>query len=319
MSTRKNTVLLKRSNVSGAVPIAGQLQLGELALNTADAKLYTSGTTKNSILQIGWDKVSKTGDTMTGTLSATSISATTFYGNGSNLTGISVSGSSSNILVTAGTFTNNTLVLTNSTGGTVTTPINNFTGLTINGIISATTMSATTYYGNGSNLNLGYVSFSQTSTGNVSGSTNEFTLISGGTGSLVIPTTKFIVGKSYRVNAGGVLSTAASNATTFTFRVKLGNNIIAATSALNVGTSVTNRAWQVQSSFVIRSIGTGGTVMASGMYSDSSSVVTNCDNGAVVTILDTTTGQTLNFTAQLSQTAAANRVSMTTFLLEETS
>jgi hypothetical protein len=79
MGTRKNTFLVKRSNIAGNVPAAGQLLLGELALNTADVKLYTSGTTSNSILPIGWDRISRTGDTMTGSFSAPTISATTYY------------------------------------------------------------------------------------------------------------------------------------------------------------------------------------------------------------------------------------------------
>ncbi len=79
MATRKNTFLVRRSNVAGNVPTAGQLLLGELALNTADVKLYTSGTTTNSILPIGWDRISRTGDTMTGSFSAPTISATTYY------------------------------------------------------------------------------------------------------------------------------------------------------------------------------------------------------------------------------------------------
>ena len=77
MANRKNTFLIKRSNVAGKVPAAGDLQLGELALNTADNILYASGTTANSILPIGWDRVARTGDTMTGSLFAPSISATT--------------------------------------------------------------------------------------------------------------------------------------------------------------------------------------------------------------------------------------------------
>jgi hypothetical protein len=36
-----NTLKLKRSSVSGKVPTTGDLQLGELALNTFDGKLYT--------------------------------------------------------------------------------------------------------------------------------------------------------------------------------------------------------------------------------------------------------------------------------------
>jgi len=91
MAERKNKFLIKRSNIPGKVPTQGDLLLGELALNTADVILYTSGTTENSILPIGWDRVSRTGDTMTGnlfapSLSATTISGETYFGDGSNLT-----------------------------------------------------------------------------------------------------------------------------------------------------------------------------------------------------------------------------------------
>mgnify|MGYP003654839927 FL=1 len=73
MANRKNTFLVKRSNIAGKVPAAGDLLLGELAINTADGILYASGTTANSILPIGWDRVARTGDTMTGGLFAPSI------------------------------------------------------------------------------------------------------------------------------------------------------------------------------------------------------------------------------------------------------
>ena len=66
MANRQNTFLLKRSNVPGKIPQSGDLNLGEIALNTADGILYTSGTTQNQILPIGWDRISRTGDTVTG-------------------------------------------------------------------------------------------------------------------------------------------------------------------------------------------------------------------------------------------------------------
>ena len=123
MANRKNTFLLKRSNIAGKIPSAGDLQLGELALNIADNILYASGTTANSILPIGWDRVARTGDTMTGGLFTPYLSATT---------------------ISATTYLN--LPPTTFSGGTVTGPTNFTNGLTAN------TMSATTYYGDGSNL-----------------------------------------------------------------------------------------------------------------------------------------------------------------------
>jgi thiol-disulfide isomerase/thioredoxin len=66
MSNRETTLLLKKSGVAGKIPTS--LKLGELAINFSDVILYASGTTANSILPIGWDRVARTGDTMTGNL-----------------------------------------------------------------------------------------------------------------------------------------------------------------------------------------------------------------------------------------------------------
>jgi hypothetical protein len=70
MAIRQNTLLIKRSNVIDKIPPLSGLTLGEIALNTADAKLYslyTSGSvTPSEVRQIGWDRISRTGDTVTG-------------------------------------------------------------------------------------------------------------------------------------------------------------------------------------------------------------------------------------------------------------
>lgn len=80
MTNRKNTFLIKHSNTPGKVPTAGDLLLGELALNTADVILYASGTTANTILPIGWDRVARTGDTMTGALYVPYLNIKNFTG-----------------------------------------------------------------------------------------------------------------------------------------------------------------------------------------------------------------------------------------------
>ena len=113
MANRDTRFLIKRSNVPGKIPTNGDLLLGELGLNTADAILYTSGTTANTILPIGWDRVARTGDTMTGGLftpylTATTISATTYQ----NLP--------TDVFVTGGTYTSGNAIFTNNTGGTFT-------------------------------------------------------------------------------------------------------------------------------------------------------------------------------------------------------
>jgi len=72
MANRQNTLLIKRSNIVGKIPQLSGLTLGELALNTADAKLYTlftSGTTgATEVREIGWDKVNISGGTINGNL-----------------------------------------------------------------------------------------------------------------------------------------------------------------------------------------------------------------------------------------------------------
>lgn len=148
MANRQSTFLLKRSNVAGKIPTSGDLLLGEMALNTADVILYTSGTTANSILPIGWDRVARTGDTMTGQLNVPTISATTYL----NLP--------IDIYVTGVTYNNaNQFTFTNNTGGTFNTLFNTVTGLTVNGDLtvtgttSAEILTATTVTGLTTNVN----------------------------------------------------------------------------------------------------------------------------------------------------------------------
>ena len=148
MANRTNTFLIKRSNVPGKVPSAGDLILGELALNTADVKLYASGTTANSIIPIGWDRVAITGDTMTGTLYLPTISATTYL----NLpVDVRVTGGTFNPATSTITFTNNTGGTFNVSGITVSSSSSSFTGGTVTGAtrftngLTANTISATTY------------------------------------------------------------------------------------------------------------------------------------------------------------------------------
>jgi hypothetical protein len=87
-------------------------------------------------------------------ISATTISATTFYGNGSNLTGLVTK----DTYVTGGTYSSGTAIFTNNTGGTFsvtgfsTSTAASFTGGTVSGStvftngLTANTVSATTYY-----------------------------------------------------------------------------------------------------------------------------------------------------------------------------
>lgn len=109
MATRNNTFLLKRSNVPDKIPALSGLTIGELGLNTADAKLYTlytSGTTgATEVRQIGWDRLS--------TISGGTVSGETIFISG-------VTGSSFNISSIPTNNNSNSQILTrNSTTGNV--------------------------------------------------------------------------------------------------------------------------------------------------------------------------------------------------------
>jgi hypothetical protein len=125
MANRSSTFLIKRSNVVNKIPAISGLTLGELALNIADAKLYTLYTggaaSPTEVRQIGWDRLSISGGTIFGNILVNgSVSATTFYGDGSQLTGIVASGDN---YVTGGTFNSstNTLYLYRQNGEVVIT------------------------------------------------------------------------------------------------------------------------------------------------------------------------------------------------------
>jgi len=84
-----------------------------------------------------------------GNLETQIVSATTYFGSGSNLTGIPY--------VTGGTYSNGTVTFTNNTGGTfnVSGFSTSFTGGTVSGeTIITGGLSATTMSGDGSNLNM---------------------------------------------------------------------------------------------------------------------------------------------------------------------
>jgi len=95
MANRSSTFLIKRSNVVNKIPAISGLTLGELALNIADAKLYTLYTggaaSPTEVRQIGWDRLSISGGTIYGslkvndTLTANTIHTTYIYDRNNSL------------------------------------------------------------------------------------------------------------------------------------------------------------------------------------------------------------------------------------------
>jgi hypothetical protein len=133
--------------------------------------------------------ISNSDSRIIGGLTATTISATTLFGNGSNLTGIpsftggTIAGATrftggltantisattyfnlpTDVSVTGATYSNNTFTYTNNTGGTFSTLFNTMTGLTITGNLTVTGSTQSLFSGNSSST---LVRITQTGTGN---------------------------------------------------------------------------------------------------------------------------------------------------------
>jgi hypothetical protein len=134
--TTKNTKITDLKNyVLTAVSADTNTFITGFTYNENTFTLYdNSGSTFNA------DINTMTGLTVNGILTATTISGGTFYGDGSNLSGISTT----DWYITGFTYNDNTFTLYDNSGNTFNADINTMTGLTVNGILTATTINVTT-------------------------------------------------------------------------------------------------------------------------------------------------------------------------------
>lgn len=168
-----------------------------------------------------------------------------------------------------------------------------------------------------SDLGLQRLLFSQTNTVTVTNTNTETTLVGTGVGSLTITPDKWVVGKTYRFTAYGVLGTDGTNPATTTFQAKLNSTTIAATSGLFQGTGTTGRNYTISMTFVCRATGSTGAVFSEGFYTDKNAAINLFDNGTFSTTVDMTTNQTFDFTILMNNTGAGNTVNTTIMTLEQ--
>lgn len=86
-------IILKRSGIQGSVPTTASIDLGELALNTYDGKafMHKSGSTEE-VVEFVVTGARITGSiNLSGAVSASIVSASMFYGDGSGLRNITAS------------------------------------------------------------------------------------------------------------------------------------------------------------------------------------------------------------------------------------
>jgi len=141
---RDARLITKRTSVPGKIPTGTTgnelnfIKSGELASNLADHTLW--GFDGVNVFEYGSNSfLGLTGGTVSGDLIITGnsilniVSATTYFGDGSNLTGIS---GSTDTFVTGFTYTPNSFTISQNDGSNYSAIIDELSGLTINGVLS---------------------------------------------------------------------------------------------------------------------------------------------------------------------------------------
>lgn len=143
----------------------------------------------------------------------------------------------------------------------------------------------------------------------------ETTLIGSGVGSLSIAANSAAAGRTYIIDLQGYYSTKAAPVGNITLNFKLGTTTICTTGAVPALQGNKNQAyWRARCVVTFRTIGSTGTVYAQG--------TADFDNGAGAyihlpmkttgtTTIDTTTGQTIDFTATWATSNIANTLTAT--------
>jgi hypothetical protein len=154
-----NTVLIKRSGTANAVPVAGNLVAGELAINFTDGNLFYKNA-GNVVTVIASNQFSSVTGNVTGgniltggTISAVgNITGNYFIGNGSQLTGVVTAAGSSIVNGTSNVVVAANGNVTVGVAGTATVATFTTTGLSTNTVIATGNVTGNYFIGNGSQL-----------------------------------------------------------------------------------------------------------------------------------------------------------------------
>lgn len=148
----------------------------------------------------------------------------------------------------------------------------------------------------------------------------ETSLINGGVGTLSVPANGFQVGDSFIANLYGHISCVGT--ATIQIRVKSGSTLLADTGIIALDVT-TNKHWNFEVSFTIRSLGTigVGSIVSAGVFSYIKNSGLNFEGTNFVnlnnTTFDTTILNTLNITAQWNTNNAGNNIYSDIFVLNK--
>jgi hypothetical protein len=163
--------------------------------------------------------------------------------------------------------------------------------------------------------------FAQTSNSiPVTATTVETTVIDGGVGTLSVPANGFQVGDSFYAILSGIISSA--NNETIRIKVKSGSIILGDSGLISLPTT-TNKHWDLQIHFTVRSIGGPGVaqIMISGAltYSKDSSNAFEGQDFSLLnnTTFNTTIPNTIDITVQWGSSNASNSIYSQIFILNK--
>lgn len=146
----------------------------------------------------------------------------------------------------------------------------------------------------------------------------ETTILDGGIGTLSVPTNGFNPGDSFHVKIGGIVS--ANNGDKITINIKSGSAILG-TDNITFTNGVTNRSWEFNADFTIRTIGspTVASIITNGtfMYHVNSDVYGGGFSTFNNTTFDTTNPNTLDFTVTWGSASAGNSIQSSIAILKK--
>lgn len=159
--------------------------------------------------------------------------------------------------------------------------------------------------------------FAQTSDGVVVTNTQvETNIIGSGQGSLSVPANGFKAGDSFEAVLSGIIST--ENNHYLTIKAKSGSQILATTLGILMS-HCANQPFQIRITFTIKSIGVNGEISTFGSFTYNNNQVEL--KGVMFTdteVLNTTVQNTLQVTAQWSQTDTHDSIQCKNFTLHKT-
>jgi hypothetical protein len=163
-----------------------------------------------------------------------------------------------------------------------------------------------------------YGLFAQTGSSTpVSGTTVETSIIGSGTGTLSVPSNGFRVGDSFSAKLNGHISCVGT--ATIQIRIKANSVLLGDTGVIALDTT-TDKHWQLDLNFTIRSIGSVGSIASYGSfgYIKNSGLNFEGSNFVTITTLDTTILNTITITAEWNTTNSGNSIYSDIFVLNKT-